>query len=163
MPMICAINGYCFGGGLEMAMICDIRIASETAEFGQLEINVGVIPGAGGIQRLSRLVGIGKAKELIFSAKMINAKEAYRIGLVDEVFSHEELMEAAKRIASKIASKAPIAVSCCKKAINQGFDLSKKDGEALEARLFGELFNTSDAKEGLKAFLEKSKIEFLGK
>jgi len=161
--VICAINGHALGGGCEVAMACDIRIASEKAKFGQPEVNLGVIPGAGGTQRLPRLVGKGKAMELVFTGDMISAEEAKAIGLVNLVVPLESLMEEAKKMAKKILSKGPIAISMAKKAIHEGLEMKLKEGLKLEARLFGELFETYDMREGVKAFLEKRTPHFEGR
>ncbi len=162
-PVIAAINGFALGGGCEISMACDIRYASVKAKLGQPEVNLGLMPGFGGTQRLSRLVGRGKAKELIFSADMVRAEEAHRIGLVDQVFEPEELMEKTVAMAKKICSKAPIAVSKSKQAINEGLDLPLSGGNDLEAKLFGGLFALEDTKEGTSAFLEKREANFQGK
>jgi len=160
--VICAINGMALGGGCELAMACDIRVASESAKFGQPEVNLGVIPGAGGTQRLPRLVSKGKAKELIFTADMITAPEAREIGLVDKVVLKGEAVNEAKKMAKKIMDKGPIAIRYAKKAIDEGINLTLSEGLRLEAKLFGELFTTEDQKEGAKAFLLKRKAQFKG-
>jgi len=161
-PVIAAVNGFALGGGCELAMACDIRIASENARFGQPEVNLGLIPGYGGTQRLARLVGRGKAKQLIMTGDMIDAAEAYRIGLVDEICKLEELMDKAMEMAKKIVSKAPIAVSVAKECINRGLDINLSAGCDFEKTNFGSMFGTDDAREGMKAFLEKRKAEFKG-
>ncbi|RKX21998.1 MAG: crotonase [Candidatus Zixiibacteriota bacterium] len=161
-PVIAAVNGFALGGGCELAMACDIRLASEKAKFGQPEVNLGLIPGYGGTQRLARLVGRGKAKQLIFSGDMIDAAEAYRIGLADEVYSPEELMEKALELANKIASKAPVAVSKAKECINKGLDINLSTGCDFEKISFGTIYGTNDCKEGMAAFMEKRKAEFKG-
>lgn len=161
-PVIAAVNGFALGGGCELAMACDIRLASEKAKFGQPEVNLGLIPGYGGTQRLSRLVGRGKAKEMIFSGNMIDAAEAHRIGLVDEVYPVDELMNRAMELAKTIASKAPVAVSVAKECINRGLDINLCAGCDFEKTSFGTIFDTKDAKEGMAAFLEKRKAEFKG-
>lgn len=158
--VICAINGLALGGGCEVAMACDIRIASEKAKLGQPEVNLGVIPGAGGTQRLPRLVGRGRAMELVFTADMISAEEARAIGLVNRVVPPGSLLEEAKKMAKKILSKGPVAITLAKRAINEGLEMDLKEGLKLEAKLFGELFDTSDMKEGVKAFLEKRPARF---
>ena len=155
IPVIAAVNGFALGGGCEIAMACDIRIAADNALFGQPEVGLGIIPGFGGTQRLARLVGMGRAKELIFTCDNINAEEAYRIGLVNKVVAKEELMTTAKAMAKKICSKGSLAVSIAKTAINQGYDMTIQEGVALEAKLFGETFNSQDQTEGMTAFLEK--------
>ena len=161
--VICAINGLALGGGCEVAMACDIRIASEKAKFAQPEVNLGVMPGAGGTQRLPRLVGKGRAMELVFTGDMISAEEAKAIGLVNRVVPPESLMEEAKKMAKKILTKGPIAISNSKRAIREGLEMGLKEGMELEAKLFGELFETSDTREGVKAFLEKRTPHFLGR
>jgi enoyl-CoA hydratase len=162
-PVIAAVNGFALGGGCELAMACDIRLASDKAKFGQLEVNLGLIPGYGGTQRLSRLVGRGKAKQLILTGEMISAPEAYRIGLVDEVYPAEELMEKALSMARLIASKAPAAIALAKECINQGLDINLSAGSDFEKANFGAIFATEDAKEGMTAFLEKRAAAFKGK
>lgn len=159
-PVIAAVNGFALGGGCELAMACDIRLASEKAKFSQPEVSLGLIPGYGGTQRLSRLVGRGKAKQLIFTGDMIDAKEAYRIGLVDEVYPPEELMDKAMEMARLIASKAPIAVSTAKECINRGLDIDLSAGCDFEKANFGSMFATEDAAEGMAAFLEKRQAKF---
>ncbi len=161
-PIIAAVNGFALGGGCELAMACDIRLASEKAKFGQPEINLGIIPGYGGTQRLARLVGRGKAKQLILTGEMISAAEAHRIGLVDEVYSPEELMDKAMDMARMIATKSRIAVALAKESINRGLDVDLSAGCDFEKHSFGNVFGTSDAKEGLSAFLEKRQPEFKG-
>ena len=161
--VICAVNGVALGGGCELAMACDIRIASEGAKFGQPEVNLGVIPGAGGTQRLPRLVSKGKAKELIFTGDMVSASEAKEIGLVDKVVPKGEAVLEAKNMAKKIMEKGPIAIKYAKKAIDEGVNMPLSEGLKLEKKLFGKLFTTEDQKEGAKAFLEKRKAQFRGK
>ncbi len=160
---IAAINGFALGGGCELAMACDIRIASKKAKFGQPEINIGIIPGAGGTQRLPRLVGLGMAKKMVLTGEMIDAEEAFRIGLVEEVVDDEKLMERAREIARKILEKPPLAVKYAKKALNASRNMSLLDGLRYELSLFSILFSTEDAKEGMRAFLEKRKAEFKGR
>ncbi|MCR5451572.1 MAG: enoyl-CoA hydratase/isomerase family protein [Lachnospiraceae bacterium] len=156
---IAAVNGFALGGGCEIAMACDIRIASDNAIFGQPETGLGIIPGFGGTQRLARLVGMGRAKEMIFTCDNINAEEAYRIGLVNKVVSTEELMPTAKKMASKIASKGSYANSVAKAAINNGYDMDIHNAVEMEANLFGVVNDTHDKKEGMGAFLEKRSAE----
>ena len=156
---IAAVNGFALGGGCEIAMACDIRIASNNAIFGQPEVGLGIIPGFGGTQRLARLVGMGRAKELIFTCDNINAEEAYRIGLVNKVVEPEELMPTAKAMAKKIASKGSYAVSVAKAAINNGYDMDIHNAVEMEANLFGVTNDTHDKKEGMGAFLEKRAAE----
>lgn len=161
--VIAAVNGYALGGGCELAMACDIRIASSKAIFGQPEVSLGIIPGFGGTQRLAQLVGKGRAKEIICTANMIEAVEAYRIGLVNAIVEPEELMTSAKVMANKIMSKAPIAVQLAKDAINRSFDMNLQSGLAYEADNFSICFATNDQKEGMKAYLEKRKPTFTKK
>jgi len=162
-PMIAAVDGYCLGGGNELAMSCDVIIASETATFGQPEVNVGIIPGAGGTQRLTRTVGKYKAMEMILTGRSISAEEAYRIGLVNRVVPSESLMEEAKKLASDIASKPPISIRSAKEAILKAQDTSLEVGLEFERKAFYMLFATEDGKEGMRAFLEKRKPNFKGK
>ena len=154
-PVIAAVNGFALGGGCEISMACDIRIASENAIFGQPECGLGIIPGFGGTQRLARLVGMGRAKEMIFTCDNVDANEAYRIGLVNKVVAKEELMPTAKAMAAKIISKGSYAVSVAKAAINNGYDMDIKNAVEMEANLFGVVNDTHDKKEGMGAFLEK--------
>jgi len=162
-PVIAAVNGFALGGGCELAMACDIRLAAENAKFGQPEVNLGVPPGFAGTQRLPRLVGKGRAKELLFTTDMIDAAEAYRIGLANKVYPAAELMEAARAMAAKIAAKGQIAVRLTKSAVNQGLEMDSARAMAYEAEVFGLSFATEDQKEGMAAFLEKRKAEFKGK
>lgn len=157
IPVIAAINGYALGGGCELAMSCDIRICSDNAVFGQPETGLGITPGFGGTQRLARLVGPGMAKQLIYTAKNIKADEALRIGLVNAIYTQEELLETAKKMAKGIAKNAPIAVRACKKAINDGLDVKMDDAIVIEEKLFGSCFETHDQIEGMSSFLEKRK------
>lgn len=159
LPVIAAINGFALGGGCELAMSCDIRICSENAVFGQPEVGLGITPGFGGTQRLARLVGLGKAKELIYAANNIKAEEALRIGLVNHVYPLENLMEEAMKLAGKIAKNAPIAVRAAKKAINTGIDTDMDRAIIIEEKIFSSCFETEDQKEAMKAFLEKRKVE----
>jgi len=162
-PIIAAVNGYCLGGGNELAMNCDIVVASETATFGQPEVNVGIIPGAGATQRLPRVVGKYKAMEMILTGKSISADEAYRIGLVNHVVPPESLMDEAKKIATDIASKPPISIRSAKEAILKAQDTTLEVGLEFERKTFYMLFATEDGKEGMKAFLEKRKPTFIGR
>jgi len=162
-PVIAAINGYALGGGLELAMACDIRIASENARIGQTEVNVGLIPGWGGTQRLPRLVGKGTAKELIFTGKMIDAKTAERIGLVNMVVLPESLKPAVEELAKVIMSKPPIAIRLAKELINSSIETDQGTGLVHEAEAFGILSSTEDYREGVSAFIEKRKPEYKGK
>ena len=159
LPVIAAVNGFALGGGNELAMSCDIRLCSDNAVFGQPEVGLGITPGFGGTQRLARLVGMGMAKQLIYTAKNIKADEALRIGLVNAVYPLEELMPAAEKMAETIAKNAPIAVRACKKAINDGMQVDIDRAVAIEEGLFGSCFETADQKEGMGAFLEKRKHE----
>jgi enoyl-CoA hydratase len=161
-PVIAAINGYVLGGGLELAMACDIRIASENARLGQPEVNVGLIPGNGGTQRLPRLVGKGIAKELILTGKMIDAKTAEKIGLVNKVVPPEELKPAVEALAKELLSKPPLALKLAKELINISTETDLKIGLAYEAEATGVLASTNDFKEGITAFLEKRKPKFRG-
>lgn len=161
-PVIAAVNGYALGGGCELAMSCDIRIASENARFGQPEVLLGVIPGFAGTQRLPRLVGKGRAKELLFTGEQIDAAEALRIGLVNRVTPKETLLEAAFAMAETILSRGPVAVKLCKAAVNEGLDMDFESAQAYEAEAFGLCFATADQKEGMKAFVEKRKPQFTG-
>ncbi len=154
---IAAVNGFALGGGCEIAMACDIRIASDNATFGQPEVGLGIIPGFGGTQRLARLVGMGIAKEMIFTCDAINAQRAYEIGLVNKVVAKEELMPTCKEMAAKIASKGSYAVAVAKAAINNGYDMDIKNAVEMEANLFGITNDTHDKKEGMGAFLERRK------
>jgi len=162
-PVIMAVNGFALGGGCELAMAGDIRIASENAKFGQPEVNLGLIPGYGGTQRTTRLVGKGMAMYLCLSGELIDAHEAHRIGLVEKVVPLAELMTEAKRLANVIASKAPLAIAATKRVINGGAHLSIDDGLELEAIEFGTLVGTEDYREGTSAFLEKRKPAWKGK
>ena len=157
IPVIAAVNGFALGGGCEISMSCDIRICSENAVFGQPEVGLGITPGFGGTQRLARIIGVGKAKEMIYGARNIKADEAYRIGLVNNVYPLEELMPAAKKLASIIAANAPIAVRNCKKAINDGLQVDMDQAIVIEEKLFGDCFETEDQKAGMANFLEKDK------
>ena len=164
LPVIAVVNGFALGGGCELAMSCDFRVCSENAVFGQPEVGLGITPGFGGTQRLARLIGLGKAKEMIYTANAIKADEALNIGLVNHVYPQETLMEEAMKLAQKIAKNAPFAVRACKKAINQGIDTDMDRAIIIEEKLFGECFATEDQKIGMKAFLEKVKgVEFKNK
>ena len=158
-PVIAAINGFALGGGCELAMACDIRIAGEKAKFGQPEVGLGITPGFGGTQRLPRIVGLSKAKELILTAQTIGADEALRIGLVSQVVPGEELMDTVLDLAGKIAKNAQIAVRQSKAAINKGMQCDIETGAAFESQAFGVCFSTEDQKAGMTAFLDKVKIE----
>jgi enoyl-CoA hydratase len=162
-PVIAAVNGYALGGGCELAMACALRIASENARFGQPEVKLGIIPGYGGTQRLTRLVGKGRALEMILSGEPIGAQEAYRIGLVNQVVPAAELAAAAETLARKIAANAPLAIKFALEAVNRGLEMTREQGQFLEAVLFGLCCTTADMKEGTRAFLEKRPAKFTGK
>jgi enoyl-CoA hydratase/carnithine racemase len=162
-PVIAAVNGFALGGGCELAMACTIRLAVETAKFGQPEVTIGIIPGFGGTQRLPRLVGKGRALQLILSADMIDAHEAYRIGLVNEVVAKDNLIPRAEAILNKINANAPTAVKLAIEAANRGLDVTLAEGLNIEASLFTHCFATEDRKEGVAAFREKRKPNFQGK
>lgn len=157
IPVIAAVNGFALGGGNEIAMSCDIRLCSENALFGQPEVGLGITPGFGGTQRLARIIGVGKAKEMVYGGRNIKADEAYRIGLVNAVYPQEELMPAAKKMAAGIAAQAPIAVRNCKKAMNEGLQVNMDEAIVIEEKLFGACFETEDQKAGMANFLEKDK------
>ena len=159
-PIIAAVNGFALGGGCELAMACDFRIASEKAKFGQPEVNLGIIPGFGGTQRLPRLVGQGMGKYLIMTGEYIKADEALRLGLVEKVVSPEELIPTCEKLAKTIMSKAPIAISTAKRVINKGLMLDVPAGVALESEAFTVPFCSEDRIEGMKAFLEKREAQF---
>jgi enoyl-CoA hydratase len=162
-PVIAAVNGYALGGGCELAMACTLRLASETAKLGQPEINLGLIPGYAGSQRLPRLVGAGRALELLLTGDQISAQEAYRLGLVNRVVPAADLMNEARKLAAQLAAKAPIAVRYIIDAVNRGLQMAFADAEVYEATLFGLVASTDDMREGTRAFLEKRKAEFKGK
>jgi enoyl-CoA hydratase len=162
-PVIAAVSGLALGGGCELAMCCDLRIAAEGARFGQPEIKIGVIPGAGGTQRLPRLVGLGRAKEMLFLGNPIEAAEALRIGLVNRVVPFASLLDEARKIALEMLKLPPLALRMTKWVVNEGINTDLRTALGLEARCFEFLFSTADQKEGMKAFLEKRKPEFRGK
>jgi enoyl-CoA hydratase len=162
-PVIAAINGYALGGGCELAMACDLRIASEKAKLGQPEMNLGIIPGSGGTQRLSRLVGPSRAKQMIFTGEIIDAQTALSMGLVDRVVSHDQLMEEVKKIALAIATKSKIALALAKSAIQRGLDMDLQTALDYEIECFAQCFASQDQKEGMEAFLEKRKPNFINK
>jgi len=162
-PVIAAVHGYCLGGGFELAMGCDIVIAEESAVFGHPEINVGLIPGGGGTQRLPRLVGEKKAKEIIFTGDRYSAKEMLEIGVVNKVVPEGKLIDAVGELITKIKSKSPIAIAMAKKAISVALRTNLDEGCDYEKEVFAKLFATEDCKEGIKAFLEKRKPEWKGK
>ncbi len=159
-PYIAAVNGYALGGGCELALACDIRIASEKARFGQPEITIGVLPGFGGSQRLPRIIGKGRALEMILTGTMIDAHEAYRIGLVNTVVPDTQLLETANRLAQQIASKSSLIIGLCKQAVTNGLEMDLDRALPYEAELFGLCFGTKDQKEGMAAFLEKRPAVF---
>ncbi|UXZ09635.1 crotonase [Clostridium perfringens] len=162
--VIAAVNGYALGGGCELSMACDIRLASKKAKFGQPEVNLGILPGFAGTQRLPRLVGKGIAKELIFSTDMIDAEEAHRIGLANKVYESEELMDKARELANKIMSKSPVGVRLAKAAINNGLNMDTESAyNNYEADLFALCFSTEDQLEGMNAFVDKRKADFKDK
>jgi enoyl-CoA hydratase len=161
-PVIAAINGFALGGGNELAMACDMRIAAENARFGQPEVNLGIIPGYGGTQRLPRIIGMGKAKEMIFTGDLLSAQEAERLGLVERVVPKGEAVAEAKKLCERIISKGPVAIRMAKKAINEGLSVSLEEGLVLEARYNAVCFGTEDKDEGAKAFFEKRPPIFKG-
>jgi enoyl-CoA hydratase len=162
-PIIAMINGFCLGGGCELALACDIRVASDRARFGQPEINLGIIPGGGGTQRLTRLVGEGKAMQMILTGEMINAEEAYRLGLVNEVYPAPELEAKTMELANRIAEKSPVALAMAKAAIKNAARMNLREGLDQEIDLFALCFSSADTDEGVRAFLEKRKPEFKGR
>jgi enoyl-CoA hydratase len=162
IPVIAAVNGFALGGGCELAMACDIRIASAKAKFGQPEVGLGIIPGFSGTYRLAKLIGQGYAKEMIYTGKVIKADEALRIGLVNAIYEPEQLMPAAVEMARKMVACAPIAISLAKQSINENYDLDATASLELENKLFGKCFSTKDQKEGMAAFLEKRSANFIG-
>ena len=162
-PLIAAVSGYCLGGGNELAMACDLIVASETAQFGQPEVNLGVIPGAGGTQRLTRLVGKALAMEIILNARMLNAEEALQFGLVNRVYPVGEYLDRAVTMAQEIAERAPLAVRQAKKAVNRAYESFLRDGIEDERSAFYLLFGSEDQKEGMNAFAEKRKPNWQGK
>jgi enoyl-CoA hydratase/carnithine racemase len=162
-PVIACINGFALGGGCELAMACTMRLASENAKLGQPEVKLGLLPGYGGTQRLSRLVGKGIAMQMVLTGEMISAQDAYRIGLVNEVVAAADLIPRAEAIAAKIIANAPLAIQYAMEAVNRGYDLTLADGLFLEATLFGVCCATEDKNEGTKAFLEKRPAQFKGR
>ena len=163
IPVIAAVNGFALGGGCELAMACDIRICSSNARFGQPEVGLGIIPGFSGTVRMARLVGMGIAKELIFSGHTMKADEALRIGLVNAVYEPAELMDKVREMAERIAANAPIAVRYAKQCINNEYDMPADEAIAYESKMFGQCFATEDQKNGMQAFINKGKCEFQGK
>lgn len=162
IPVIAAVNGYALGGGCELALACDIIIASETAMLGQPEVGLGIIPGFGGTQRLTRVVGLQQARLLVYSGRRISAEEALRIGLVAQIFPREGFLDACKGLAREIAANGPLAVQAAKQAIRDGSDLVLEAANELESRVFSALFETADQKEGTTAFVKKLKPKFTG-
>jgi len=162
-PVIAMINGFCLGGGLEIAMACDLRISSEKSKLGQPEINIGIIPGAGGTQRLTRLIGEGRAMEMILTGRMITAKEAHQYGIVNFVFDSDELEIKTLEIANTIADKSPYAIERAKKCVRAVAEMSLEKGLEYEQDMFIECFRSEDGKEGIAAFIEKRKANFKGK
>ena len=162
IPVIAAVNGFALGGGCELAMSCDIRIASNKAKFGQPEVGLGIIPGLSGTHRLPKLIGQGYAKEMIYTGKIIRADEALRVGLVNAVYEPEELMGKAMEMAAMMLKNAPVAISLAKQSINEGYDLDADGAIGLENKLFGKCFATVDQKEGMDAFLNKRPAAFKG-
>lgn len=162
-PVIAVIDGFCLGGGLELAMSCDLRIASDRSKLGQPEINIGIIPGAGGTQRLTRLIGEGRAMEMILTGRMITAEEAFSYGIINFVYDSDDLMDEAMEIANTIGEKSKYAVERAKKSIKAVSEMNLKDGLKLERKMFIECLNSEDGKEGITAFIEKRKPNFKGK
>lgn len=162
-PVIAAVAGYALGGGCELSLVCDVRIAADNAKFGLPEITLGILPGAGGTQRLPRLIGAGKAKEMIFSGDFIEAEEALRVGLVNKVVPAEQLMPEAKRLAKRFAMRGAVALRMAKSAVNEGLRMDLEAGLQYEHKCFSLLFATQDQKEGMQAFLEKRRPNFQGK
>ncbi|MEP6690873.1 MAG: enoyl-CoA hydratase-related protein [Gemmatimonadaceae bacterium] len=162
-PVIAAVNGFCLGGGMELALACDIRLASSAAKFGQPEVNLGIIPGGGGTQRLPRVVGIGAAMRLILTGDLIDAAEAHRLTLVEEVVEPAQLMTRALAIAQTIASKSPVAIAAAKEATRAALSLPLEEGMKLETALFQLCFSSEDKAEGVRAFLEKRGAKFTGR
>lgn len=162
-PIIAAINGFALGGGCELAMACDVRIASDKAKLGQPEVNLGILPGGGGTQRLPRLVGMGTALKLLYTGDMVTAEEALRIGLVDEVVPHDQLLPRVNELARKIAEKSPVALQLIKEGARAAWRMPLEEGLRLETTLFGLAFSSQDKEEGVKAFLEKRKPDFKNK
>ena len=161
-PVIAAVNGFALGGGLELALACHLRIASDNAKFGLPEVKLGIIPGYGGTVRLPRLVGRGRALEMVLSGEMIDAQEAYRIGLVNRVHARAELLDAARALAATITANGPVALALALEAVDHGMNATMEDAQLFESNLFGLLASTSDMREGMTAFLEKRKARFTG-
>lgn len=163
IPVIAAVNGFALGGGCELAMACDIRICSANAKFGQPEVGLGIIPGFSGTYRLAKLIGMGMAKQLVYTAKVIKSDEALRIGLVNAVYEQADLLAEAMKLAESICANAPVAVAYAKQCINEEYDLAADEAIDFESRMFGKCFVTEDQKNGMAAFLNKGKCEFQGK
>ncbi len=162
-PIIAAVNGFALGGGCELAMACDIRIASDKAKLGQPEVNLGILPGGGGTQRLPRLVGLGNAFKLLYTGQMVKADEALRIGLVDEVVPHDQLQQRARELAAEIAKKSPVALEFIKDSVRASVRVPLDEGVRLETTYFGLAFSSEDKEEGVTAFLEKREPDFKGR
>jgi enoyl-CoA hydratase len=162
-PLVAAVSGYCLGGGCELAMLCDLIVASETAQFGQPEINLGLIPGAGGTQRLTRAVGKAVAMDVILSGRFLSAREALAAGLVARVVAREAWLDEAKRVAAEIAQKSPVALQLAKQAVNRAYEGPLQLGVEYERQAFGLALSSDDAQEGMAAFLEKRPPEFRGR
>ena len=159
-PVIAAVNGYAYGGGHELALACDLRIASETAKFGQQEINLGIIPGGGAVPRLTQLTGMAKAKEIVYTGEVFDAQTALALGIVNKVVPPDELMKEARGLAEKLVSKSAAALTAAKRAFNEGLNLRLPQALDLDEDLFARCFDTEDQKEGMRAFIEKRKPEF---
>ena len=162
VPVIAAVSGYCLGGGCELAMSCDMIIASDTAQFGQPEVNLGIIPGFGGTQRLTHAVGKVRAMEMVLTARNLSAEEAMAYGLVNHVYPPETYLDEAIKLAARVAAQAPIAVQLAKEAVNKAYELNLREGLQYERRLFQALFASDDQKEGMSAFIEKRKAAWTG-
>ncbi|MGP6140514.1 MULTISPECIES: enoyl-CoA hydratase-related protein [unclassified Jeotgalibaca] len=159
-PVIAAVNGFALGGGMELALACDIRFASTNAKLGLPEVGLGIMPGYGGTQRLARLIGLGRAKQLVFAAETINAEEAYRLGIINKVVEPETLIEEVEKFVSKMLSKSAAGVQMAKKTMDRGYDIPLENALAYEAANFGTLFSNADQEEGMTAFLEKRAADF---
>lgn len=162
-PLVAAVSGYALGGGCELAMLCDMIVASETAQFGQPEVNIGIMPGAGGTQRLARAIGPYRAMEMVLTGKTLSAREAYAAGLVNRVAPVEGFLQEAQRLAAEVAARAPVAVRLAREALRYGAETTVRDGLEVERRNFYLLFSTEDQKEGMRAFVEKRQAEYRGK
>ena len=162
-PVIAMIDGFCLGGGLEIAMSCDLRVASDRTKLGQPEINIGIIPGAGGTQRLTRLVGEGRAMEMILTGRMVKAEEGLQYGILNFIFTHDELEEKTMEMAKKITEKSPYAIERAKQSVKSVSNMNLKEGLKFEREMFLECFTSDDGKEGITAFIEKRKANFKGK